>query len=79
LIPLCYRQVSVVDEEFAVSKDGMEKFGVLDLATAFEGCRFAIGTALGQFANFAQSRPLSFPVRLTGGGGSDTPSDTPNS
>ena len=34
-----HRQISVVDEEFAVSKDGMEMFGVLDLATSFEGCR----------------------------------------
>jgi hypothetical protein len=40
---LSHRQISVVDEEFAVSKDGMEMFGVLDLATSFEGCRFAIG------------------------------------
>ena len=39
---LSHRQISVVDEEFAVSKDGMEMFGVLDLATSFEGCRFAI-------------------------------------
>ena len=40
---LSHRQISVVDEEFAVSKDGMEMFGVLDLATGFQGCRFAIG------------------------------------
>ena len=40
---LSHRQISVVDEQFAVSKDGMEMFGVLDLATSFEGCRFAIG------------------------------------
>src|SRR5664279_5575257 len=40
---LSHRQISVVDEEFAVSRDGMEMFGVLDLATGFEGCRFAIG------------------------------------
>ena len=40
---LSHRQIFVVKEEFAVSKDGMEMFGVLDLATGFEGCRFAIG------------------------------------
>ena len=40
---LSHRQISVVEEEFAASKDGMEMFGVLDLATGFEGCRFAIG------------------------------------
>ena len=37
---LSHRQISVVDEEFAVSKDGMEMFGILDLATSFDGCRF---------------------------------------
>jgi len=40
---LSHRQISVVGEEFAVSKDDMEMFGVLDLETSFEGCRFAIG------------------------------------
>ena len=40
---LSRRQISLLDEEFAVSKDGMEMFGVLDLAAGFEGCRFAIG------------------------------------
>jgi hypothetical protein len=33
----------VVDEEFALSYDGMEMFGVLDLETGFDGCGFAIG------------------------------------
>jgi len=37
------RHIGVVGEEFAVSSDGMEMFGVLDLETTFEGCRFAIG------------------------------------
>ena len=40
---LSHRQIFVVDEEFALSKDGMEMFGVLDLETSFEGCRLAIG------------------------------------
>src|SRR3974390_798650 len=40
---LSHRQISIVDEEYAISKDGMEMFGVLDLAASFEGCRFAIG------------------------------------
>jgi len=40
---LSLRHIGVVGEEFAVSSDGMEMFGVLDLETAFEGCRFAIG------------------------------------
>jgi len=32
-----------VGEEFAVSSDAMEMFGVLDLETSFDECRFAIG------------------------------------
>jgi hypothetical protein len=40
---LSRRHIGVVGEEFAVSKDGMEMFGVLDLETSFDGCRFAIG------------------------------------
>jgi hypothetical protein len=38
-----HRQIGVVGEEFAVSKDGMEMFGVIDLESSFDGCRFAIG------------------------------------
>jgi hypothetical protein len=33
----------VVREEYAVSSDGMKMFGVMDLSSGFEGCRFAIG------------------------------------
>jgi hypothetical protein len=40
---LGFRQISVVREEFAVSADGMKLFGVLDLETSFDGCRFAVG------------------------------------
>ena len=40
---LSFRQIGVVNEEYAVSPDGMKMFGVLDLATGFEGCRFSIG------------------------------------
>jgi hypothetical protein len=40
---LSFRHIGVVGEEFAVSKDGMRMFGVLDLETSFDGCRFAIG------------------------------------
>jgi len=40
---LSLRQIGVVAEEFAVSSDGMEMFGVLDLETTFQGCRFAVG------------------------------------
>ena len=40
---LSFRHVGVVRDEYAVSPDGMKMFGVLDLETAFDGCRFAIG------------------------------------
>ena len=40
---LAFRQIAVVRDEYAVSEDGMRMFGVLDLETSFEGCRFSIG------------------------------------
>jgi Domain of unknown function (DUF932) len=40
---LGFRQISVVREEYAVPGDGMKLFGVLDLETTFNGCRFALG------------------------------------
>ena len=40
---LGFRQIGVVREEYAVSSDGMKMFGVMDLSSGFEGCRFAIG------------------------------------
>jgi hypothetical protein len=40
---LSFRHIGVVQEEYAVSPDGMKMFGVLDLGTQMEGCRFSIG------------------------------------
>jgi hypothetical protein len=40
---LSFRHIGVVNEEYAVSPDGMKMFGVLDLETQMEGCRFSIG------------------------------------
>ncbi|MGA8439244.1 MAG: hypothetical protein WB762_20735 [Candidatus Sulfotelmatobacter sp.] len=40
---LGFRHIGVVHDEYAVSPDGMKGFGVLDLATEMEGCRFSIG------------------------------------
>jgi Domain of unknown function (DUF932) len=40
---LSFRQIGVVREEYAVSADGMKTFGVMDLTSGFQGCRFAIG------------------------------------
>jgi hypothetical protein len=40
---LGFRHIGVVRDEYAVSPDGMRMFGVLDLETTFEGCRFSIG------------------------------------
>jgi len=40
---LSFRHIGVVQEEYAVSSDAMKLFGVLDLETQMEGCRFSIG------------------------------------
>jgi len=41
---LSFRHIGVTKEEYAVSKDGMKMFGVLDLETLLvPGCRFAVG------------------------------------
>lgn len=40
---LGFRHVSVVKEEYACSKDGNKLFGVMELETTFDGCRFALG------------------------------------
>jgi hypothetical protein len=40
---LGFRHIGVVHDEYAVSPDGMKMFGVLDLETQMEGCRFSIG------------------------------------
>ena len=40
---LGFRHISAIREEYAVSSDGMKMFGVLDLETTFDGCRFSVG------------------------------------
>ena len=40
---LGFRHIGVVQDEYAVSPDDMKIFGVLDLETEIQGCRFAIG------------------------------------
>src|SRR5436309_6810845 len=40
---LSFRHIGVVKDEFAISRDGMKMFGVLDLDTGMHGCRFSIG------------------------------------
>jgi hypothetical protein len=40
---LGFRHTGVVHDEYAISPDGMKAFGVLDLATEMEGCRFSVG------------------------------------
>jgi hypothetical protein len=39
---LAFRHISVVRDEYAVSPDAMKFFGVLEIETQFEGCRFLI-------------------------------------
>ena len=45
---LGFRQIGVVQEEYAVSSDGMRMFGVMDLSSGFQGCRSpsVCGTAM---------------------------------
>src|SRR5439155_17053175 len=40
---LGFRKIGVVRDEYAASPDGMKMFGVLDLESGFEGCRFSVG------------------------------------
>lgn len=56
---LSFRHIGVVNEEYAVSPDGMKMFGVLDLETQMDGCRFAIG--------LRNSHDKSFRLSLTVG------------
>jgi Domain of unknown function (DUF932) len=37
------RHIAPVREEYAVSRDGMKMFGIVELENMFQGCRFAIG------------------------------------
>src|SRR5260370_38382108 len=56
---LSFRHIGIVDEEYAVSADGMKMFGVLDLETQMEECRFSIG--------LRNSHDKSFRLALTVG------------
>lgn len=40
---LGFRKIAMVRDEYAVSRDGMKMFGVMDLEEEFCGCRFSIG------------------------------------
>jgi len=40
---LSFRYLKVTRDEYAVSRDGMKMFGVMDLNYEFSGCRFSIG------------------------------------
>jgi Domain of unknown function (DUF932) len=40
---LSFRHINVVRDEYAVTEDGMKLFGIMDLETTFEGCRFSLG------------------------------------
>ncbi len=37
------RHIAPVREEYAVTKGGMKMFGIVELETMFQGCRFALG------------------------------------
>lgn len=40
---LGFRHIGVHKQAYAVSKDGMKMFGLMELESTFHGCRFAIG------------------------------------
>ena len=40
---LSFRHIQIVREEFAVAKDGMRLFGLLEVNAEYEGVRFALG------------------------------------
>ena len=40
---LSFRHIGVVKEEYAVGKDGMKMFGVMELDSGMHGARFALG------------------------------------
>ena len=42
---LSFRQIGVVREGYAVSSDSLKMFGVMDLSSGLEGCRFALDCA----------------------------------
>lgn len=56
---LSFRHIGVLKDEYAVSSNGMKMFGVLDLETGFEGCRFSIG--------IRNSHDKSFRLAVTSG------------
>ncbi len=56
---LGFRHIGVVNEEYAVSNDGMKMFGIVDLESQMEGCRFSIG--------LRNSHDKSFRLALTVG------------
>ena len=55
---LGFRQIDVVQEKYAVSADGMRMFGVMDLSSGFQGCRFAIGSRNSHDKSFRVSCPV---------------------
>jgi hypothetical protein len=56
---LSFRHIGVLKDEYAVSGNGMKMFGVVDLETGFEGCRFSIG--------IRNSHDKSFRLAVTAG------------
>lgn len=58
---LGFRQIGVVDDEYAISPDGMKMFGGLDLDSEMEGCRFSIGLRNSHDKKYAFSHYLRLP------------------
>src|SRR5215471_18140621 len=61
---LSFRHISVVRDEYAVSPDGMKMFGVLDLETTFDGCRFSIGIRNGNDKSMRLAMTVGYRVMV---------------
>ena len=63
---LSFRQIGVVREEYAVSSDGIKMFGVMDLSSGFDGCRFAVSLRNSHDKSFRLSCTVGLRVFVCG-------------
>lgn len=59
---LSFRHMDVIKDEYAVSKDGMKLFGVMELGAQFHGCRFALGIRNSHDKSFRLSMTVGYRV-----------------
>src|ERR1700756_1868994 len=61
---LSLRHIAPVREEYAVSKDGMKMFGIVELETTFQGCRFALGIRNAHDKSMRLAMTVGYSVRV---------------